>query len=184
MWMRSSYVQRTYTISDKGISHKKHIHRGYDTNWNLLYILFSVSLLDYGAVSTLLMFASCETRQCTNIIIINDVFKEDTESFSVSLMRTSELDPRITLDPTVGEIEITDSDGLLYIQNYAIHYVIRFLLAIGCYSHPGCMGSIVTAPGPTARDCCAGTDDGQSYTDDFVNCTVLQCIGKYMSETQ
>ena len=40
------------------------------------------------------------------------------------------------------------------------------------------MGDIVTAPGPSARDCCIGTDDGQSYSDDGVNCTVLQCIGK------
>ena len=48
-----------------------------------------------------------------------------------------------------------------------------------CYSQPGCEGDIVTAPGPTARDCCVGTDDGMSYLDDSVNCTVLQCIGMY-----
>ena len=46
-----------------------------------------------------------------------------------------------------------------------------------CYSKPGCVGDIVTAPGLTARDCCAGTNDGQSYKDGV--CTVLQCIGKH-----
>ena len=46
-----------------------------------------------------------------------------------------------------------------------------------CYSQPGCVGDIVTAPGPSARDCCAGTDDGQSYSNDGVNCHVSQCIG-------
>ena len=135
--------------------------------------------MDYSGVSTLLTFDSCETRRCTNITIINDVFKEDTESFFVSLERSSELDPRITMDPAVGVIEITFNDGLLYIQNYAIDYVIQILLAIRCYSQPGCVGDIIATLGPTARDCCVGTDDGQSYTDDFVNCTVLQCIGKY-----
>ena len=173
MWMRSSYVPRTYTILEKGI--KSTCIEG----MILIGIhLFSVSLLDYGAVSTLLMFDSCDTRQCTNISIINDVFTEDTESFSVSLVRTSELDPRITLDPAVGEIEITDNDGLLYIQNYAIDYVIQIPLAIRCYSQPDCEGDIVTAPGPSAKDCCAGTDDGQSYSDESVTCTVLQCIGE------
>ena len=80
-----------------------------------IYTSFSVSLMDYGAVSTLLMFDSCETQKCTNITITNDVLKEDSESFSVSLVRTSELDTRITLDPAVGEIEITANDGLLYV---------------------------------------------------------------------
>ena len=36
---------------------------------------------------------------------------------------------------------------------------------------------MVTAPGPTARDCCVGTDDGQSYSDDSMYCILWQCIG-------
>ena len=67
----------------------------------------------------------------------------------------------------------------MYIQNYDTGYVIQILLAMRCYSQPDCVGDIVTAPGLTARDCCVGTDDGQSYTDDGVNCTVSRCIGKY-----
>ena len=74
--------------------------------------MFSVSPMNYVAVSTLLMFSFCETRQCTDIAIMNDVLIEDKVSFSVSLMRTSELDTRITLDPTDGKIVI--DKGLLY----------------------------------------------------------------------
>ena len=64
-------------------------------------------------MSTLLMFDSCETRQCTNIAIMNDGLEESTESFSVTLERTSELDTRIILDPDIGEIVI--NDGWFYI---------------------------------------------------------------------
>ena len=49
-----------------------------------------------------------------------------------------------------------------------------------CYSQPGCTGDVVTAPGPSARDCCAGTDDGQSFSSDGVNCFRTQCIGMYV----
>ena len=59
------------------------------------------------------MFDSCETRQCANITIMKDVLVESTESFSVTLERTSDLDNRITLDPNFGEIVITD--GLFHI---------------------------------------------------------------------
>ena len=48
-----------------------------------------------------------------------------------------------------------------------------------CYSQPGCVGDIVTAPGPTARDCCAGTDGGKSFSENGVNCTVSQCRGMH-----
>ena len=48
-----------------------------------------------------------------------------------------------------------------------------------CYSQAGCVGDIVTVPGPTARDCCAGTDDGESFSENDVNCTILQCVGTY-----
>ena len=48
-----------------------------------------------------------------------------------------------------------------------------------CYSQPGCVGDIVEVPGPSARNCCAGTDEGQSYSADGVNCDVSQCIGSY-----
>ena len=49
-----------------------------------------------------------------------------------------------------------------------------------CYSEPNCMGNIV-AEGLTPRECCAGTDEGQSYSSGGVVCDVPQCIGMYMS---
>ena len=48
-----------------------------------------------------------------------------------------------------------------------------------CYSQAGCVGDIVTVPGPTARECCVGTDDGESYSENDVHCTISQCIGMY-----
>ena len=47
-----------------------------------------------------------------------------------------------------------------------------------CFSEPGCNGTAVKAPGPSARDCCAGTNDGQSYGLGLGNCEINQCIGK------
>ena len=70
--------------------------------------------MDYVSVSTILAFGSCDTRQCTEIPIVDDMIVELTESFFVTLERTPGLDSRITVDPVHGEIEITDDDGVYY----------------------------------------------------------------------
>ncbi|CAI8015468.1 hypothetical protein GBAR_LOCUS9583, partial [Geodia barretti] len=72
----------------------------------------AISPMDYGALSTTLMFDTCETRKCTNIAIANDDIPEGTESFNVTLEGTPGLDDRITLDPVDGEIQISDRDGI------------------------------------------------------------------------
>ena len=72
-----------------------------------------VAPMDYGAVSTFLMFDSCEMQSCTNITIVDDMVLELLESFSVTLERTPGLDDRITLDPIDGVVEINDNDGML-----------------------------------------------------------------------
>ena len=81
-----------------------------------VYTIFNtVSPMDYTGVSlAILMFGACERRRCVNVTIENDVL-ENTESFDVTLERTTGLDGRITLDPVHvdGEIEITDNDGKL-----------------------------------------------------------------------
>ena len=60
-----------------------------------------------------LTFGPCDTRQCTEIPIVDDMIVELTdESFFITLERTPGLDSRITLDPVDGEIEITDDDGV------------------------------------------------------------------------
>ena len=61
-----------------------------------------------------LTFAASDTRQCTEIPIVDDMIVELTESFFVTLERTPGLDSRITLDPVDGEIKITDDDGVYY----------------------------------------------------------------------
>ena len=68
--------------------------------------------MDYDSISEILGFGSCDTQQCTEIPIVDDMIVELTESFFVTLERTPGLDSRITLDPVDGEIEITDDDGV------------------------------------------------------------------------
>ena len=66
--------------------------------------------MDYGALSTTLMFEACETRQCDYILIVDDVTLEMTESFSVILKRTLGLSNSIIVDPVDGKIDIFDND--------------------------------------------------------------------------
>ena len=66
--------------------------------------------MDYGTLSTTLMFAACEMRQCDNISIVDDVTLEMTESFSVTLERTPDLSSMITLNPVDGKMDVFDDD--------------------------------------------------------------------------
>ena len=61
-------------------------------------------------MSTTLMFAACETRQCDYISIVDDATLEMMESFSVTLERTSDLNSRITLNPVDGKMNVFDDD--------------------------------------------------------------------------
>ena len=65
-------------------------------------------------MSTILMFAACDTRQCENVPIVDDETLELTETFIVTLDRTPALDNRITLNPVDGDIDILDNDGCKY----------------------------------------------------------------------
>ena len=96
------YLRQGYRCSDPSIEY-----------YTALYTSLAVAPMDYSAVSALMMFDSCETRQCIDISIVNDAVRENTESFFVTLVRTPDLDHRITLDPVAGEIDITTDDGLL-----------------------------------------------------------------------
>ena len=60
--------------------------------------------------STILSFPACDTRQCVDMIIVNDLMDEPEEGFGVTLERTPHLDSRIMLHPVNGEIFIKD-DG-------------------------------------------------------------------------
>ena len=66
--------------------------------------------MDYGALNKLFIFEACETRKCVNVTIKDYEFDELDEFFTYHLMRTTDLDTRITLDPVDGRIEIVDND--------------------------------------------------------------------------
>ena len=67
--------------------------------------------MDNGALNEILMFESCETLKCVNVTITDDGVDELDEFFPYHLRRPTGLDPRITLDPVDGQIEIVDNDG-------------------------------------------------------------------------
>ena len=56
------------------------------------------------------MFDTCETRQCTEITIVDDVALEKEEIFSLT---SPGLDDRITFKPAIGEIRINANDGMV-----------------------------------------------------------------------
>ena len=67
--------------------------------------------MDYGALDVILMFNECEKRRCVNATIIQDLVDEPDEFFTFYLNRTTDLSPRINLDPVDGRIEIVDDDS-------------------------------------------------------------------------
>ena len=74
-------------------------------------------------ISEILGFGLCDTRQCTEIPIVDVMIVELTESFFVTLERTPGLDSRITLDPVDGAIELIDDDGVyMFPHNYICGY--------------------------------------------------------------
>ena len=62
---------------------------------------------DFVPVFTSLIFERCGNRSCTNITIQPDEIMEETETFTITLDRTSGLDPRIQLDPYAFEGVVT-----------------------------------------------------------------------------
>ena len=89
--------------------------------YNTAICNFLVSPGDYDSVSTILEFGACDTRQCTEILIVDDMVVELTESFSITLGRTSGLDSRTMLDPVRTEVQITDNDGVL---NFLLTWIV------------------------------------------------------------
>ena len=51
---------------------------------------------------------------CQPIPIIDDLAVENDESFSVTLGRTLDLDPRLIINTTTAIIIINDDDGMCY----------------------------------------------------------------------
>ena len=59
----------------------------------------------------LLMFSPFAKRACIDLVVVDDEIAERRERFEFSLKRTTDLDRRITVDPSPGEIFIEDNDG-------------------------------------------------------------------------
>ena len=85
-------------------------------HFTIISIMFEISLSlsestkDYRALSSILEFEACDTRQCEDVIINDDLILELEEFFRVILSRTDSLDPRITLNPVNGVVHIIDND--------------------------------------------------------------------------
>ena len=78
---------------------------------NLLIVVLMTEMEgDFGQYSEVVRFSSCQRMYCDDITIVDDVVLELVESFNVSLERNG-LHSRITLEPTVAQINITDDDG-------------------------------------------------------------------------
>ena len=67
--------------------------------------------MDYTGLSRILSFAACETRQCVNVIIVDDLVDEPVKEFNITLERTMDLDSRISLRPVVTRVIIHDNEG-------------------------------------------------------------------------
>ena len=65
-------------------------------------------------MSAILMFTACDTRQCVDVPIVDDVTLELTEIFIVTLERTPALENNILLNSVDGDIEILDNDSRKY----------------------------------------------------------------------
>ncbi|CAI8013443.1 FRAS1-related extracellular matrix protein 2 [Geodia barretti] len=65
---------------------------------------------DFSAQRRSFYFSVRETRECYNIPVTNDDTQEDKETFTVTVNRTSSLDPRIRLEDNVAVVSIIDAD--------------------------------------------------------------------------
>ena len=67
------------------------------------------------------------------------------------------------------------------IQHYSTMNIIIAGVSQQCYSQANCVaGSEIDVPGvenSTAKDCCVGTNHGQSFANSDGVCSVTQCIG-------
>ena len=75
-------------------------------------MFFTVEGMDYEALDVDLMFEECMRRKCVNVTIVDNQIKEPNETFNFHLNRTTDLSPRIILDPVDGKSYlIDDGDG-------------------------------------------------------------------------
>ena len=81
--------------------------------------------MDYRALAVILTFDECEKKRCMNVSITQDLVEEPDEFFTFHLNRTTDLSPRIDLDPVDGRIEIVDDDS-----EQCKHIIVRSTLSL------------------------------------------------------
>ena len=81
-----------------------------------LSVLHTESPHDYRAVPQLVTVPQCEAVKCETIVIVDDPTLEYTETFGITLNRTTGLDPRIRLYPSADSvlITVTDNDSMFF----------------------------------------------------------------------
>ena len=95
----------------------------------VIIVLSPVAGMDYGAViNEILRFSACQRRQCVTIPIFTDSELEGVEYFNITLERTPDLDPGITLNPVDGLICINDSMLLIKFLSVIISLLVAILL--------------------------------------------------------
>ena len=66
--------------------------------------------MDYIGFSRILSFGACETKQCADVVMVDDLVDEPQKRFCITLERTPNLNIRIMLDP-VDELIFIQDDG-------------------------------------------------------------------------
>ena len=77
--------------------------------------LISHKMILSSADNTLIRFDSCQIRNCMSMPIEDDDVVEETETVTIRLERTVDLDNRITIGVSSGVIEIMDNDSMYII---------------------------------------------------------------------
>ena len=86
----------------------------------VLYILAAQPDEDFVPVNesdNIVTFSRNNVLKCLRVDIVDDNSVEKTESFSISLERTENLDGRIRISPDRGRVTIEDDDGECNICN-------------------------------------------------------------------
>ena len=65
---------------------------------------------DYLDLSAVITFEDCETIKCQQLVLIDDESVEETETLSIVLSSSPDLDPIIRLNVTETRVFITDDD--------------------------------------------------------------------------
>ena len=77
----------------------------------MYFHIIATSSDDLITSSLILSFVPCKIQSCAALPIINDDIIERNKSFYYMLERTTDLDERIKLDSTVGELVILNDDN-------------------------------------------------------------------------